>query len=655
MAALVPDPVVVVDSALRVAVVNQPFLNLIGASSAGALTGRSILETLVEWERVRAANLVGRFLATGVWDIAELNALHADGRTIPIEARCEMLKTPEGGFAGMLVMVRDLSARQAAEDPLRAIVAGTAGAVGEAFLNSLVRHLAQIFHVRFALVGELIEPDREHVQTVAFWSDDRFVENFSYDLKGTPCHRVTGGETCFIPEGVQAQIPGDAWLREVGAQGYLGAPLTDSHGRVIGLLEVLDTNPIYRSRDVTSIIRIFAARAGAELERIRVERELARSRDLLLQSQKLEGIGRLAGGVAHDFNNLLTTILGYGESASQSLPPDSPARDDLLQIRRSALSAATLTEKLLTFARRQTITPQVLDLADQLAESTPILQRLVGERITIHEEVAPDLWPVSADRGQVEQLLVNLVVNAADAMPTGGELRLTLENHPGGSTGDTGEHLVGAVDWVRLTVSDTGIGMPPEVLALAFEPFFTTKNDGAGLGLATCHGIVRQAGGLIWAESSAGEGTRIVVLLPRAHGAPAQRPSGSWEQTSVGSETILIVEDEPSVRRLAVRCLSQLGYRVLEAADAEAGLVAVAALKGRLDMVVSDVLLPGMNGPEMVHQMLEQDPALKVLFVSGFTDDSFGERGSSRPTHPFLSKPYTPLALASKVREGLDG
>jgi PAS domain S-box-containing protein len=654
MASLVPDPVVVVDSALRVAVVNQPFLTLIGASSAAALTGRSILETLVEWERVRAANLVARFLATGVWDIAELTALHANGSTIPIEARCEMLKAPDGGFAGMLVMVRDLSARQEAEDPLRAIVAGTAGAVGEAFLNSLVRHLAQIFHVRFALVGELVEPAREQIQTVAFWSHDRFADNFAYDLKDTPCHRVAGGETCFIAEGVQAQFPEDAWLREVGAQGYLGAPLTDSRGRVIGLLEVLDTNPIYRSRDVTSIIRIFAARAGAELERIRVERELARSRDLLLQSQKLEGIGRLAGGVAHDFNNLLTAILGYGESASLSLPADSPARDDLIQIRRSALSGATLTERLLTFARRQTVAPRVLNLADQLTESIPILQRLAGERITIRQEVAPDLWPAFADPGQVEQLLVNLVVNAADAMPAGGELRLTLENHSGGPMGDTGEHPVSAVDWVRLTVSDTGIGMPPEVLALAFEPFFTTKDDGTGLGLATCHGIVRQAGGLIWAESQAGQGTRIVVHLPRAEGTPAQRLSGSWQQTPVGSETILVVEDEPSVRRLAVRSLSQLGYRVLEAADAEAGLAAVAALDGRLDMVVSDVLLPGINGPEMVHQMLAEDPTLKVLFVSGFTDDSFGDPGSSRPAHPFLSKPYTPLALATRVREALD-
>ncbi|MFN2326923.1 MAG: PAS domain S-box protein, partial [Gemmatimonadales bacterium] len=187
MASLVPDPVVVVDYALRIAVVNQPFLRLIGASSAAALIGRSVLETLVEWERVRAANLVARFLATGVWDIAELTALHANGSTIPIEARCEMLKSPDGGFGGMLVMVRDLSARQEAEDPLRAIVAGTAGAVGEAFLNSLVRHLAQIFNVRFALVGELVEPDRDQVQTVAFWSHDRFADNFFYDLKGTPC------------------------------------------------------------------------------------------------------------------------------------------------------------------------------------------------------------------------------------------------------------------------------------------------------------------------------------------------------------------------------------------------------------------------------------------------------------------------------------
>lgn len=654
LAALSPEPLVIVDGSLRVAVVNRPFLELMGLAAPSHLIGRSILDTLVEWERVRAAHLVARFQETGVWDVAELTALRQDGTIFPVEARCEMLHAKDGAFAGMLVMVRDLRDQPPSGDPLRAIAAGTAGVVGEEFLASLARNLAEIFSVRFAVVGELVEPDRREVRTLVFWTGDRLAGNFTYALDGTPCHLVSQGETCFYPEGIQGRFPHDEWLKDVGAEGYIGTPLLDSSGQVIGLLEVLDTDPIYRSRDVASIMRIFAARAGAELERLRMERELQRHREELLQRQKLEGIGRLAGGVAHDFNNLLTAILGYTDSAVGSLPGGAPAIGDLAQIRRAALSASALTAQLLTFARRQTVLPRTVQVDALVRDTAPLLERLLGEsgQVVVNVENRP--WPVRADPSQLEQYFVNLALNAHDAMPQGGTLTVTIENAPAGSVGDTGDHAIRQADWVRLTVSDTGHGMTSEVLALAFEPFFSTKPDGSGLGLATCHGIIRQAGGHVWAESTTGQGTRIVALLPRDTTTGTALPA---EPAAVrgGSETILVVEDEPAVRYLAVRALRRFGYQVLEAADAETALAVAAAHRGPLHLVISDVLLPGRNGPDLVRELLSIRPTLGVLFVSGFTDTSFGGEAGGAPGHPFLPKPYTTEGLAATVREILDG
>lgn len=654
LAALTPDPVAVVDAALRIVVVNRPFQALFDADSADQMTGGSILERLVEWERVRAANLVARFLEIGIWDIAELTALRDDGTTFPIEARCEMLQSATGAFAGMLVLIRNLSDRHTAEDPLRSIVAGTAGAIGEDFFPSLVRHLAQIFSVRFAVVAELVEPERTQARTLAFWSGEGIAGNLTYDLAGTPCARVARGDTCYYPEGIQQLFPDDPWLREVGAEGYIGTPLRDSTGRIIGLVEVLDAAPIYRSRDVGSIMQIFAARAAAELERVRIERELHRNRELLLQSQKLEGIGRLAGGVAHDFNNLLTAMLGFSESALETLPDDAPARADLLQIRRAALSASGLTAQLLTFARRQAVAPRVLDLGELLQELRPLLTQLLGEGIALEYRIPAALWPIEADPGQLEQVLVNLTRNAREAMPRGGTLQVTLDHLAGGTAAVPGHSPGAEGDWVRLTFADTGVGMSAETLALAFEPFFTTKDAGAGLGLATCHGIIRRVGGQIWAESDRDEGTRIVILLPRTRRVPAPAPSDAAAAPAPGTETILVVEDEPAVRRLAVRALTRLGYQVIAAADGEEGLAAAAALDGPLHLVVSDVLLPRLNGPEMVRTLLERTPETKVLFVSGFANDSLELGGHGELTHPFLPKPYLTTTLTAKVREILD-
>ena len=719
-------------------------------------------------------------------------------------------------------------------------------------------------------------------------------------LAGTPCEGVCAGATCYIPEGVQQRFPDDRWLQDVDAEGYLGAPLTDSTGKVIGLVVVMDTAPIYRSRDVSSILAVFAARAAAELERTRIEVALAASEERLaaaasgskdglfdadlatwevycsprlyeiagysghedelelsaegllshlhrgdaddtraillqcvaerrpyhhsfrwrtrsgeyrwcearldtrcdaagipirlsgfitdvtdlrrearlahetgnltliggweldllsqelhwtagtfqlhgvtpatyspsvdtaiafyapdsqpvirrlveraiatgapwdhvlqldpaagerlwvrvlgrvewdgsrpvrlfgaiqdvsaqrrleqelLQSQKLEGIGRLAGGIAHDFNNLLTAILGYAELGMGALPPDNAVRADLEQIRRAGVHAAELTSQLLAFAGRQRVSPRAVDLGVLLEEVSPLLRRLAGDRVTIRVDCRPETWPVTVDPGPLEQVLVNLVINARDAMPAGGSITIAARNRDARSLPRLEGQEVFATDAVEVSVTDTGIGIDPEALPLIFEPFFTTKarGKGTGLGLATCHGLIHQAGGLIWATSGGvGQGATMHCLLPRSTEAPIIPTSAGDPVAPPGTETILLLEDEGSVRSLASRVLQSVGYQVLEAATAAEALAHAEAPGRQIDLIVSDVVLPELSGPEVLRLLRRRDPGLKGVLVSGFAEQALVAKHALPPRTVFLPKPYSPAALAAIVREVLD-
>jgi len=386
----------------------------------------------------------------------------------------------------------------------------------------------------------------------------------------------------------------------------------------------------------------------------------------LLQAQKMEGIGRLAGGVAHDFNNLLTAILGYVEMCRMDLPPeippDHPARLDLQEVASAGERAASLTRQLLTFASRQMVAPVRLDLGALVTDSIKMLQRLLGDDIEIETSLEPDLRAVVADPVQIQQLLVNLTVNARDAMPGGGRLLIEVANEEIGT--ETANAHPGAVPGphVLLVVTDTGEGMTEEVRSRMFEPFFTTKDlgKGTGLGLATCHGIVNKLSGFMEVFSEPGQGTMFRIHMPGQGGSadpqpvtPAGTPARSASQAPDGTETVLVVEDEPRVRRLAVLGLRACGYRVLEAANG-ADAIRVALRVGKtIDLIVSDVMMPGMSGPALVKMLSGIAPQARVLLMSGHADaavlDEAQELGQA-----FLPKPYTPERLARKVREVLD-
>jgi two-component system, cell cycle sensor histidine kinase and response regulator CckA len=416
-------------------------------------------------------------------------------------------------------------------------------------------------------------------------------------------------------------------------------------------VEITDTYLEFQGDSFTiAFIHDISDRKKAEDTQERLEQQL-------LQFQKMESIGRLAGGVAHDFNNLLTVIQGYCDLMEEEIAGGSPLLEELGQIRLASQRAAALTSQLLAFSRKQILSPSALGLNDLVANMRKMLERLIGEDITLMTTLEPDLRPVIADSGQIEQVIMNLVINARDAMPTGGVLIIETGNveldqsyaltHPEAPIGPC----------VVLTVSDTGHGMDEITQARIFEPFFTTKElgQGTGLGLATVYGIVRQSGGEISVASQPGHGTMFRILLPASASITSdQADSHVHAASSGGSETILLVEDDTLIRNLVRTVLRNEGYTILEAADGHEALTIAHQHPESIDLLVTDVVMPLMSGRELAEQLSQARGQIKVLFMSGYTDDAVVRHGLLTARVEFLAKPFSPLKLAAKVREVLD-
>ena len=378
----------------------------------------------------------------------------------------------------------------------------------------------------------------------------------------------------------------------------------------------------------------------------------------LQQAAKMEAIGRLAGGVAHDFNNLLTIINGYAELLLDKFAADNQVGGQLKQIQDAGERAASLTRQLLAFSRRQVLASQVLDLNAVVSNVEKMLRRLIGEDVKLHTFLDPSLGRVKADPGQIEQVIMNLAVNARDAMPSGGNLTLETSNVELDEAYARTHATVKPGPHVMLAVSDSGVGMTPEAKTHIFEPFFTTKEKGkgTGLGLATVYGIVKQSGGSIWVYSELGQGTVFKIYLPTVSESPAARGHAKTEtDTASGSETILVVEDEQGVRSLVRLALESSGYKVLEMADAESALAACANYDGPIHLLLTDVVMPQMSGPVVAEKVAALRPGIKVLFMSGYTDDAVVRHGVLSHDMPFIQKPFSPLALRKKIREVLGG
>ncbi len=375
----------------------------------------------------------------------------------------------------------------------------------------------------------------------------------------------------------------------------------------------------------------------------------------LRQGQKMDAIGQLAGGIAHDFNNLLTAILGYTKLLSESLPPDDARRNDVHEIQEAAERAASLTQQLLAFSRKQILQPTAVDLNALVMGTSQMLRRLIGEHIDLVTNLRPDIAAVLADKTQLEQIVINLAVNARDAMPGGGTLSISTANVDLDATFVTQHVGARAGPHVMLAVSDTGIGMNETTRRRLFEPFFTTKErgKGTGLGLSTVYGIVKQSSGYISVDSEPGRGAAFKVYLPRAlqDGEKAAVTHETASRPAGGSNTVLVVEDEAAVRFLTRLILERAGYCVIDAPNAE---TAAALCTDDVDLLISDVIMPGATGPTLFRMLAKQHPRLKVLYMSGYTDDMVTREGMLDPEAAFLQKPFNNDGLLRKVRDVLD-
>ena len=516
---------------------------------------------------------------------------------------------------------------------------------GEDFLPAVVREISEMLDAEVAFVGEFIGTDR--LRTVASWHSGAAGESVEYGLAGTPLEHTADRSIRSYYSCVRVHFPDDAALAALDADGYMAIPLVGTRDEVIGAIVAVTRRPLNNEAGAMSLLQLLAGRVAAELERARTERELRKSEHHLLQVQRVEAIGWLAGNIAHDFNNLLMIVIGYAE-----ILQDRANTQELSELLAAARRASTLTKQLLAFGRRQVMQVQRVDINRVVSQVQTMLARVLGAEVRLTTTLDPSIPSVEVDPGQLEQVLVNLAMNARDAMPNGGTLKVET------SVLDVTRPYfqMPAGRYVRLSVTDSGVGMPPDVLAQIFEPFFTTKgNRGTGLGLSSVYGIVKQSGGYIWCDSSPGQGTTFTIYLkPAAGSAETEAPNTPEERAAGGEERVLVVDDEPAVRRLLARILRSRGYDVFETEDAQSALALMNSANRPMDLVVTDLVMPAMSGVRLAEEIRAKWPSVKMLFVSGFPTTE-ATPSSEMSSIPLLGKPFTPDQIAAKVRELLDG
>jgi len=499
---------------------------------------------------------------------------------------------------------------------------------------------------------------KTHINEHVWWEfleTGGYVLPFAESLLFAPLHEGMSVLTNSPTQDPRWAKPGDESVLPI--ESFLGVPIKIAN-KVAGMIGLANRPGGFTERELRDA-ETFASTAALALRMVQSEEERARAEEQLRQAMKMEAVGRLAGGIAHDFNNLLTTVSCYADLGFNEPHLSERIHRYFAEIHQAGERAARLTHQLLAFSRRQPLNPRVINLNEILVEMDKILRRLIGEDIELAIELVKDLWSVRVDPVQLQQVIFNLAINARDAMPEGGRLTLETTNvHLDDQYAQSHTSVIPG-DYVMLAISDTGIGMTEEVKAHLFEPFFTTKEvgKGTGLGLATCYGIVKQSGGYIWAYSESRRGTTFKIYLPRAEEEPSL-PRLDEDATLYfprGDETVLLVEDEESVRSLAIDILRDRGYQVLEASNGHEALLVAAEHKDEpLDLLLTDVVMPKMGGRALAEQLKKTHPDLKVLFMSGYTDDAISHQGVLDPGVALLQKPFTPALLARTVREALD-
>jgi len=572
---------------------------------------------------------------TGSWE-GDLVQHTKDGRRLVVESRWAAQYDETGKLAGLLEVNRDITARLASQTALLELAPDAIVGIGRDGLIVLVNAQVEVLfgYAREDLLGQPVEvlvPERFHdthsSHRAGYFADPR-------------TRSMGAGLELFARCRDGSEFPAEISLSSIE---------TDN-----------GTLAIAAVRDVSE--RVVAAR---ERERLEAEAERERLQNQLNQSQRLESLGQLAGGIAHDFNNLLAVIINYAAFIAEDLEAASAddgedrwrsTRDDIEQIRLAGERAAHLTHQLLSFARREIVQPEIVDVNDVVSNVEQLLRRTLGEQVELNSSLAENLRPVLIDPGQLEQILVNLAVNARDAMPGGGALQIDTVNMEIDEEYVASRPELSPGPHVRLRVSDTGVGMSAETMQRAFDPFFTTKpaGQGTGLGLATVYGIVQQAGGHSQIYSEAGVGTTFTVLLPATDQASLPVEPATDSPVRHGEETILLVEDEDALREVTRRILTGAGYRVILAENGVDALRVVDEHEGQIDLLLSDVIMPQMPGPQLAKRLLARQPSLRVLLMSGFAQPILDSGGHLDAGMEFIEKPFSGPSLLAKVAQTLE-
>ncbi len=667
------DGVITIDAAGIVTEWNAQAAAIFGWTREEAM-GKLLSDTIIpERDREAHAHGIREYLKTGVGPVLnrriEIAARHKEGHEFPVELAVSPARIGEAYIFS--AFVRDITDRRRAERRQASQYAVTRVLSEALRLEEAVPKIIQA-------VGESLEWDLG-----VFWR----LEKQSGTLRCLNHWRVSTLEADEFITQMQTRtfkpgvgLPGriwesgkPVWIRDVtldpafvraeaaaktGLHGAFGFPIRIG-GEIEGVIEFFSDQVREPDGELISMIADVALKIGQFGERTRAEEALRLTEAQLRQAQKMEAVGRLAGGVAHDFNNLLTVIRGYSELILSRLAPADPARREMEEVKKAADRAAGLTSQLLAFSRRQFVAAKIVDLNALVMNMDGMLRRLLGEDIVeLSADLDPNLGPIKADPGQIEQVIMNLAVNARDAMPTGGQLTIQTRNIliKKGPRRET--MMLDEGSYVLLAIKDTGHGMSEETQSHLFEPFFTTKEKGkgTGLGLSTVYGIVKQSGGTIGIESKLGHGTTCKIFFPKVDEAAQAAPvAGGTIGRAMGRETILVVEDDPSVRGLVQEALRLSGYEVLVARHGIEALLTGAKHLGPIHLLLTDVAMPQMSGPEVAEKLTIARPEIKVLYMSGYPDHPVFERGGVKRDTDFLQKPFTPNLLTQKVRDVLDG
>lgn len=635
--------------------INPAGLAMLEADSPGQLVNHDAAELVVEkylpaWRELLAAALSGEPHKLEF----EVTSLRGNRRWL--EIHCAPLREFGGGgeVRTILAIMRDITQRKQAEIAFETLLRSTAAAVGVDFFPTIVRELSALLGLRHVYVAEIIPEDPGRVRTLAFCRDGVLVENFEYELAGSPCHDAMQSGTLTISEKVGAMYPRSQLLSTLKAESYLGLPLYSNRREVIGFFTVLGDKPAAFDPLSRSLISVFAVRVEAELQRLLAEEDRRRIEAQFFQAQKMEALGTLAGGVAHDFNNILTGILNYAELAKISSPENAEAVGYIDEVTNAGRRARDLVAQILAFSRSELRAPQPMHLDPVVREALRLLRSTLPANIEIEQRLAADAPVVLADPSQMHQVVMNLCVNASQAIRDGtGRIEVALEafkvdrkfahQHPGFPPGIA----------LKLTVKDTGPGMDQRTLARIFEPFFTTKapGEGTGLGLPVVHGIVKNHRGVIEVFSAVGEGVTVQVYLPAYDEAfeRASSEAGNGEGAVVppgASERILLVDDEVGVADSTRLMLENLGYRVTMHCDSEQAFEVFAQEPRAYDLILTDYLMPRMNGVVLAEKILSLRPEIPILMTSGFVSNWSPEKLREHGIRDLVPKPTSVVDLA---------